>query len=108
MPSRASRGWLTVATQLSSDIPQTSAMGMPIPAKKASVSLGIGAAPDMAHRSSAKPSRSRSLDNTNSSARAHSAATSSGIGSPESSAPARFAATPSAHCNACRFTSSGS
>ncbi|COV38317.1 Uncharacterised protein [Mycobacterium tuberculosis] len=62
-----------MATQLSSDIPQISAIGMPIPAKNASVSLGIGAAPDRAHRSSPKPSRSRNLDNTNSSALAHSA-----------------------------------
>ncbi|CPC38197.1 Uncharacterised protein [Mycobacterium tuberculosis] len=54
-------------------MPQISAIGMPIPAKNASVSLGIGAAPDRAHRSSPKPSRSRNLDNTNSSALAHSA-----------------------------------
>ena len=49
-------------------MPHTSAIGMPIPAKKASVSLGIGAAPDTAHRSWSSPNLARSWDSTSSSA----------------------------------------
>ena len=94
--------------QLSSDMPQTSEIGMPRPTKNASVSFGIGAAPDTACLTCSSPSFSRSFESTSSSACAHSAATSSGTGSPATSASAFFAATASPHCNPMRFVSSGS
>ena len=94
--------------QLSSDMPQTSAIGMPRPTKNASVSFGIGAAPDTACLTCSSPSFSRSFESTSSSACAHSAATSSGTGSPATSAAAFFAATDRPHCNPIRFVSSGS
>ena len=94
--------------QLSSDMPHTSEIGMPRPTKKASVSFGIGAAPDTACLTCSSPSFSRSFESTSSSACAHSAATSSGTGSPATSASAFFAATARPHCKPIRFVSSGS
>ena len=79
-----------------------------MPAKNASVSRGIGAAPETAHRSSSNPSFSRSFESTRSSACCHSAANSLDGASPASRTAAFFAATDIAHCRAWRFASSGS
>src|SRR5215208_3821926 len=56
-PNTASRGWFAVAIPLSSDMPQTSVIGRPRPMKKANVSLGIGASPEINHLA-----RSRQID----------------------------------------------
>ncbi|MND05399.1 hypothetical protein D3C83_261690 [compost metagenome] len=69
-----------MATQLSSDMPHTSAIGTPIAWKNSSTSSGVGAAPTKYDRVSANPSFSRSGANIIASARATPSASGAGTG----------------------------
>ena len=99
---------LIVATHESSDMPQSSQIGMPSARKNSRTSGGVGAAPTTKCSTSSSPRRARSGANTSSSARAHSAASSSSTVSPACSARTRRRPVSSAQPMTWRRASSGS
>ena len=101
-------GGLIVATQVSSDMPHSSQMGMPSAAKNSSTSTGVGAAPATKRSARSRPRRSRSLERTSASARAYSSARAASTSSPACSARTLRRPTSSAQRTAARRSSSGS
>ncbi len=85
VPSLIRSGGLTQPAPHVSDIPHSSASGMPIAWKNSSTSSGVGAAPTLTARTSSKPSILRRPAKICSSAAATSAASSAGTCSPRCS-----------------------